>query len=57
MHYFGKLDPNPYKSEKLHPNQHLTKIQEANMIKMESWRVVDAHNGGLEGQNDALEGL
>jgi hypothetical protein len=24
---------------------------------MEPWRAVDAHNGGLEAQNGALEGL
>jgi hypothetical protein len=30
---------------------------EAGRLKMESWRVVDAHNGGREAQSGALEGL
>jgi hypothetical protein len=29
LHYFGKLDPDPHKSEKLNPNLHESKNSEA----------------------------
>jgi hypothetical protein len=47
LHYFGKLNPDPHKS----------KILELSRPKMESWRVVDAHNGGREAHKGALEGV
>jgi hypothetical protein len=33
------------------------KVQKLKRLKIELWRAVDAHNGGLEAQNEALEGL
>jgi hypothetical protein len=30
---------------------------EFKILKMEQWRAVDAHNGGVEALNGALEGL
>jgi|688.fasta_scaffold1216259_1 hypothetical protein len=47
---FWKLDPDPRWSEKLY-------LELFYMLKMERWRFVDAHNGGMEAQNRALEGL
>jgi hypothetical protein len=41
-HCFGKLDPDPHRS------------QNSGAVKMETRRAMDAHNGGLEVQNGAV---
>jgi hypothetical protein len=33
------------------------KIQKLKRLEIELWRAVDAHNGCLKAQNEALEGL
>ncbi len=65
-HYFLKMDPDPgldpHQSEKHDPDPH----QSQNRIRINGkiqglrgsiWKVVDAHNGGVEAQYGALEGL
>jgi hypothetical protein len=44
-------------SGKLDTDLHLSKNSKAIVLKIEPWRAVNAHNGGLEAQNGALEGL
>ena len=40
------------------PDLHIkVKMLEFKILKMEQWRAVDAHNGGVEALNGALEGL
>jgi hypothetical protein len=39
------------------PLQHKLRTQELYRLKIEPRRTVDDHNGGLEDQNGALEGL
>jgi hypothetical protein len=38
-------------------NRVRVKIQELWRFKMEPWRIVDDHNGGIESQNRAVQGL
>ncbi len=68
-HRFEKLDPDPHQSEKPNPDPQKVKsmiriririkvkIQELWSLKMDLWRAVDAHKGGGEAQNGAVEGL
>jgi hypothetical protein len=42
---------------KLDPDPHQSQIKELWRLKMEPWRAVDAHNGGLEAQNRVVDGL
>ncbi len=47
LHHFENPDLDPHQSEKLNPNTHESKISGA----------VEAHNGGVGAENEAVEGL
>jgi hypothetical protein len=55
LHNYGKPDPDH--SEKLNPNTNKVKIQELWRLTMQSSRAVDAHNGGVGDENEAVDGL
>ncbi len=51
-------DPDTHCFRKMEPDQHyLSQNSGAPSAQMEQWRAADAHNGGVEAQNGALEGL
>jgi hypothetical protein len=55
---FGKLIHPHYCTVKARSGFALkSKFTELNRLKMEPWRAVDAHNGGVEAQFGAVEGL
>ncbi len=49
-HHFGKLEPDPYQSENQDPDPLRSQIQELCRLKIEHWRPLDAHSGGVEAQ-------
>jgi hypothetical protein len=52
-HYFGKLDPHKMEKLDLDPDPHENQSSGSLRLKMEPWRALEAHNGGVEAQQGA----